>query len=242
MSLFTVVTSFSEAGWESYGRECVRSFREFWPSSVRLICYWEGKCPDEISEGWNLEFTEPCASFLERHKDNLIVQGKSQSALSPWGPKARNDGYSFRHDAYKFARKVFAVAHAAREVECGKLFWLDADTVTFGAFPERLLNEILPDTVSLAYLSRQPYHSELGFVGYNLDRIECHAFINAYEAAYSEDCFLRFPYWDDCDVFDALVRIFEPACALIEHTSRSQPFDNSILGNYMTHLKGRRKQ
>jgi hypothetical protein len=195
-----------------------------------------------VSEGWNLELTEPCASFISRHSENLIVQGRSQSAHSPWGPKARAFGYSYRHDAYKFARKVFSVAHASRHVELGKLFWMDADVVTHKQVPEGLLCDLLPDEVSLTYLARPRSYSELGFVGYNLNRVETHAFITAYEAMYSEDRFLTLPHWTDCHVFDHLVDKLNPACGLIAHTNDGQPFDHSILGTYMTHYKGPRKR
>lgn len=242
MSLHTVVTSFSERGWEEYGQACVRSFKAHWPASVRLICYWENKRPPGVWEGWNLELTEPCASFIARHADNQIVQGKSQSALSPWGPKARAHGYSFRHDAFKFGRKVFAIAHASRHVELGKLFWLDADVVTNNPVPETLLDDLLPDDVSLSYLARPRSYSELGFVGYNLNRLETHSFITAYEAMFSEDGFLALPHWTDCHVFDHLVEKLSPVCGLIAHSNDGQPLDHSVLGQYMTHYKGPRKK
>lgn len=236
------MTSFSPQGWEEYGCNFVSTFREFWPPSVRLICYWEGECPDEVGEGWNLLEIEPCASFIERHRDNLIVQGRSQSPRSPWGSAARLKGYAFKYDAYKFARKVFAVAHASRHVDLGKLFWIDADVITHTAFPTWLLHELLPDHVSLSYLARDGYHSELGFVGYNLDHVETHAFIMAYESTYADDLFfVRHQHWTDCHVFDDLVAKYNPVCSLIPHSSHAQPFDRSILGKYMTHRKGLRK-
>lgn len=239
--MFTVVTSFSRAGWECYAHDFVRSFREFWPQDIRLICYWEGECPDDVGEGWNLEALEPCASFLDRHKDNLIVQGRSQSAVARWGAAARAKGYAFKYDAYKFARKVFAVAHASRQVEFGKMFWIDADVITHTPMPIALLNALLPDHVSVCYLPREGYHSELGFVGYNLDRVETHAFLMAYETTYADDLFLSHEHWTDCHIFDDLVKQHKPAREYIAHSSHAQPFDNSILGKYMTHRKGARK-
>lgn len=239
--VFSVITSFSRQGYEDYGRDFIRTFKTFWPASVRLLCYWEGECPDEVSEGWNLELLEPCKSFLERHRDNPIVQGKSQSHLSPWGPKARAYGYSYRNDAYKFARKVFAVAHAAREIEIGKLFWIDADVITRSSVPEGLLEVLLPDKTSLCYLARRETHSELGFVGYNLNRPETHDFIKTYEETFAEDRFFNYRYWTDCHVFDALIQTLHPRHIAIPHTNRGHPFDYSILGSYMTHLKGPRK-
>jgi hypothetical protein len=241
--VLTVITSFGTTGYELYGRGFIETFRQFWPASVKLICAWEGPGPHAV-DGFDLLETEPCASFIRRHKSNPVVHGKRNQLPAEWGKKARLKGYSFRHDAYKFGRKVFAVAQAARFCEGGKLFWIDADVRTHRPMPEAVLNMLLPDDVSLCYLSRDHwnYHSELGFVGYNLDRLETHAFIAAYEARYANDEFLDSPTgWDDCNQFDRLVEKTKPAVRHIAHGSNSQPFDDSILGRYMTHQKGSKK-
>jgi hypothetical protein len=95
--------------------------------------------------------------------------------------------------------------------------------------------------VALCYLKRDNYHSELSFVGYNLDHPHTHPFIDDYVARYAEDLFLGDPAWDDCNQFDRLVSRLSPSVKHIAHTSQGQPFDFSILGSFMTHLKGKRK-
>jgi len=240
VSLLTVITSFSPSGYELYGKAFLKSFGEFWPLTVKLLVAWEGERPSGF-QGFDLLKTEPCASFLARHKDNLAVAGLQEDERSPWGPKARREDYSFRHDAYKFSRKVFAVAHASRLIGYGKLFWIDADTVTHQRMSEDVLRHLLPDNVSLCYLARPRSYSELGFVGYNLQQKEARDFIQRYERRYADDEFFDDPAWDDCWQFDRLVRLYLPRCKMIPHTSQSQPFDNSVLGQYMTHLKGPRK-
>jgi hypothetical protein len=243
--MLSVVTSFGPQGWELYGRKFIDSYHEFWPLSARLIVYWEGERPDYPGEmdGFDLLKLEPCKSFLERHANDEALKGKFEYPLSPWAPKARRLGYSFRHDAYKFARKVFAVAHAAREVERGRLFWIDADTVSHARVPDGLFASLLPDGVSLCYLSRSMwgYPSELGFVGYNLERRETREFIAAYESQYANDDFMRDPAWDDCSQFDRLCECLAPHANLIAHNSPAQPFDRSVLGKFMRHNKGKRK-
>lgn len=239
--MLTVVTSFGREGYTQYGRRFIESFREFWPSDVTLICAWEGPCPEPGLNGFDLLETEPCGSFLERHKDNLIVQGKKDDAPAQWGPKAKREGYSFRHNAYKFGRKVFAVAAAAKYIEGGRLFWVDADVFTHAPVAKAMLHALLPDDVSLCYLKRQRYHSELGFVGYNLQRKETRDFIAAYQHQYASDEFLKDQYWDDCNQFDYLVSKLSPSTKTITHARDAQPFDDSILGSYMRHNKGKRK-
>lgn len=240
--MFTVVTSFSQRGWNAYAHAFVDSFYAHFPEDVALLAYWEGATPEYGGwlPGYDLLSIQPCAAFLGRHVSNEIVQGKIEGRAA-WGPKARREGYSYRHNAFKFARKVFAVADAARRVGRGRLFWIDADVVVETQVPRDLLINLLPGSVSLCYLARNRFHSECGFVGYNLDRLETRAFITAYEAEYAEDKFLNRPHWDDCSVLDALVKERNPSVKPIAHTDRAQPFDHSILGQYMTHLKGKRK-
>ena len=238
--MLTVVTSFSPGGYEQYGQRFVETFRQFWPASVRLICAWEGVGPLGL-DGFDLLGSVKFKSFLERHKYNPVIAGLKEGQQR-WSPKSKLKGYSFRHDALKFSRKVFAIAQVAKYVQGGKLFWIDADVRTHSPVPERLLHAVLPDDVSLCYLKREGYHSELGFTGYNLDRDEARQFIGAYQWLYSSDEFLDLPYWDDCNVFDWLIEQTKPVVKCIHHTSQPQPFDNSILATCMTHKKGKRKE
>jgi len=209
---------------------------------VRLLVYYEGQRPDGITEGFDLLQLKRASAFLDRHKDNLVVQGiEVKDDMPTWTGKARQRGYNFRSDAYKFCRKVFAVAHAAKTANSRRLFWINADVETMRPVPHRLFGDVLPDGYDLSRLYRERYHSECGFVGYNLDNGATRSFIEAYEKQYSTDAFLKDVAWDDCNQLDYLVKKLPVRCYNIQHRSRPQPFDNSILGHYMTHHKGARK-
>ena len=240
--MLTALTSFSPEGYELYGKRFIESFHQFWPADVQLICAWEGQPPQQDLCGFDLTASDPARAFLARHRTDPIVHGLLDIPPARWGPKAKKEGYSWRHDAYKFSHKVFAICRTAQLLEHGKLFWLDADIVTHKPIGEAFLHGLLPDSASLCYLNRQPYFSsELGFVGYNLERAEVEAFLMAYEYVYASDEFMQLQFWDDCNVFDQLIRRLEPVIAPIPHRSRSQPFDFSPLAACMTHLKGKRK-
>lgn len=237
---YSVVTSFGPAGWDLYGKTFVETFHKFWPPQVRLLCAWEGQAPLPDLLGFDLLNTEPARSFLDRHKDDPMIAGRVPHPKWPWGKKWKD--YNFKFDAYKFARKAFALTTAARCIEGGKLFWLDADVCTHAPVPISLLDDVLPDGVSLSYLARPDYtHSECGFIGLNLDRHETRMFLTAFEDTYASDEFLNLKTWHDSFVFDWLVAKYLPTTYHLRHTSRAQPFDRSILGRYMTHLKGPRK-
>lgn len=239
--MISVVTSFSPQGYDLYGRRFIETFLRFWPQHVPLLVYYEGaeNCPAKC-EGVDLLETEPCRSFLARHGDNEFVKGRKQYPGRFWKHALRD--YNFRFDAYKFARKIFAISHAARRAQ-GKLFWIDADVVTRNRVPATLMDVLLPDDIALCYLPRPGYHSECGFVGYNLEVKPTRALIAAFEKLYAWDEFLGFDEWHDSYLFDRMVERFRPTTKLIAHNDRRQPFDAApLLIPYMTHLKGPRKE
>jgi hypothetical protein len=240
---YRVVTSFGPAGWELYGENFVKSYYRYWPSEIPLICAWEGQAPARHINGFDLLECEPARAFIERHKDDPRISGKAEHPNWPWGQKWIKKGYNYKFDALKFARKVFAIGAASRYMEQGKLFWIDADVRTHADVPAQLLEALLPDSASVCYLPRENWqHSECGFVGFNLDRIEARAFLTEFEDMYATDRFItECPCWHDSFVFDWLMEKRKPAACHIHNTSIAQPFDHSILGRYMTHLKGARK-
>src|SRR5262245_23580667 len=239
---YTVVTSFSPDGWDLYGKNFVDTFDLYWPMTVKLICAWEGQAPRSDLEGFDLLETYPARTFIDRYKDHLIVHGTKPHPRWEWDRKSLAKGYNFRFDAYKFARKVFALAAAARYVENGKLFWFDADVVTHAPVTLELLDAVLPDTAALSYLPRPDYsHSECGFIGVNLECPEARSFIVAFQQIYATGDFMDLKAWHDSYVFDWLVAAVNPPVFHLKHNSKAQPFDDSVLGTCMTHLKGRRK-
>lgn len=238
---YRVLTSFSPEGYELCGKNFIETFQKFWPNEVKLLCAWEGQAPMSHLDGFDLLNYTPAKDFFERHKNNPMIAGKQPHPNWPWGKKWKE--YNFKFDAYKFAHKIFAIGAAARFIEDGKLFWFDADVYTHRAVPIHLLDVLLPDSVSFSYLPRPDYtHSECGFIGINLDRLEARALVTKFEDAFANDSFIDdYECWHDSYVFDRLVEKMKPVVHHIQNTSRAQPFDNSILGEYMTHLKGRRK-
>ena len=153
----------------------------------------------------------------------------------------------FSRDAFRFANKVFAIRAAARttshEPRATRLFWLDADVVTFEPVPLTLLDEVLPPDVALSCLDRGPYPSECGFVGYNLAHPATLPFIEALASLYASDEVFKLQEWHDSYVFDWLRRKGNVPAHCIPYAAgqKRHPFVNSALGRYMDHLKGPRK-
>ncbi len=237
MTNISVVTSFSPAGYDLVGRDMVRTFKAYWPGTVPLICAYEGERPVEVEHGFDLLHAARCRAFLEQYKDNPFANGTKQVEGRYW---KRRMPYNFRFDAYKFARKVFAIGHVARNVS-GKLFWMDADVITRTPVPEALLHALLPDDEKVCCLLRPRSYSECGFVGYNLDLDPVRDMIHAFEQTFATGAFFQYAEWHDSHVFDRVLEQFKIKPFGIAHNDPAQPFDASVLGRYCTHLKGPRK-
>ncbi len=243
MSSVTVVTSCSLDGWNKYGQRFMQTYDRYWPLDVELHLVSEDvlSVPVEISTRravltWNLmQASEIARTFYERHKNKPESNGTGAQA-------ARTRGYNFRFDAVKFSKKVFAIKLIAdcltgAEVK-GRLIWVDADTITYKEVPRELLERMPPEGSALACLDRGRYHSECGWIAYDLGHPAAHAFISHFAELYSTDAVFTLQEWHDSWVFDWLRRKTHVPSHHIPHKSQGHPFVHSELGKYMDHLKG----
>lgn len=239
--MINVVTSCSAKGWEKYGSRFVTSFHQHWPASVKLHLVSEDPLPVSGVEFWS----------LYKHDNWLKFFGRSERWMSGAGDSPRPEGigrnwrdktgYNFRFDAYKFSKKVFAIELVSQVVKTGRLLWIDADTLTFDPVPEELPVNVLPNGYALSCLQRPGYHSECGFVGYNLDESATHLFIKDFSGLYHTGEVFKLAEWHDSWVFDWLRNKKQTKTYAIPHKSSGHPFINSELGRYMDHMKGKRK-
>jgi hypothetical protein len=228
----------------------IESFIRHWPHAVNFYGYCEHFLVDDISP--NVHFRsleESCPSlvvFKERHQENPKAHGKE--ILEGLDARGKRRGKGFRWDAVRFAHKVYAVTHAGRTLTEDVMFWMDADTITFERIPPSFLDRLLPDENYLCYLGRpKKDYTECGFVGYNLRHRANEAFMARFQQYYDEDLIFDESEWHDAYIFDIVRREFEESGA-VENRSLtpthvgSHAFINSELGNYMDHLKGKRKE
>lgn len=242
--MLSIVTSCSLQGWKETGEACVDSLHRYWPSEVALhvvtedyqLFNHEQRYAGRQVTFWDLLAHDPARQFLERHQNNRMARGKGAPT------RRENHGYSFRHDAYKFSKKVFAIEQVAWAQRTGRLLWLDADTVTFTQVPLSLFAQLPPQDFALAHLARKNYHSECGFIGYNLDDRSALKFICDFAALYSTDQVFKLKEWHDSWVFDHMIKVSGIKAYQIPHTNVSHPFVCSVLGHYMDHKKGARKK
>jgi hypothetical protein len=101
----------------------------------------------------------------------------------------------------------------------------------------------------VSYLGRgEKYHSECGWVAYNLDKSECREFIRDFVNMYNTDTIFKEREWHDSYIFDVLRKQIQQRCHFHNlNPSREDkglaghPFINSELGKHMDHVKGDRK-
>lgn len=233
----TVITSFNGRGWQVYGREFIKTFRQFWPK-VRLVVYYEGTMPNiqrPENEIWRDMFdAADLRDFLETIERMPCLCGNFPGK------------YDINYDA-RMARKTFIQAHAAKEYG-GKIFWLDADSITHATVPDDFLDTVLPDDKLCCFLSREGwYYTESGFIGFNTQHPDCGRFFHAYTQMFLSGLIFVQRRWHDCEAFDVVRHAlnkpdaFHNLCPGIPKGTM-HPFVNSVLGSYMDHKKGPRKR
>jgi len=154
--------------------------------------------------------------------------------------------YNINYDA-KMCRKVFIQCHAA-ELYGGKVFWIDADTVTHSKVPEDFLDTVLPDDKFNCYLGRDGwYYTESGFIGFNTKHPLANKFLKGYRNVVESGWIFTLPGWHDCYAFDATRGMSKQPEAFV-NLAKDVPHGtmhvqaNSVLEKYMWHLKGTRKE
>lgn len=248
MPAVSVVTSFSALGYEKYGRRCLETFHANCPKEWQLHIISEDKIDSfPVFEGrrvltYNLyEESFRAKTFYLLYGQKLEVSGRGKIGSDKRRNRHWRTGYSFRHDALKFSKKVFALHIAERNTSGGRLIWLDADTVVKRPIQLDLVNQLNPPGYAISYFDRSPYHSECGFVIYNLDVIGTRKFIEDFANLYYSGRVFELWEWHDSWVFDWLRKQSGLQCYAIPHKKSGEPIRDSVLGEYLDHLKGNRK-
>jgi len=246
---YTVITTFHPAGWELYGQKMIDAFERFWPQDVDLWVYAERCNPTKQRSNTHvidLESASPrMMAFKGRHRDNPRARGDA-------GPDGTYDNKKqFRWDAIRFCHKVYAIDHALKHAQGDWLIWLDADSHTHTPVTHALLEQVCPANVFASYLGRgEKYHSECGWIAYNLHHPQLSLFNQRLLSLYDTDELFNLAEWHDSFLWDHVRREFQDRELIKMHNlnpadpsqgKAGHPFINSVLGTVMDHMKGDRK-
>jgi len=262
------ITSYKPGCWDQYAKKGIEAMAKNLPDEIDLVVYAEEKIPacDYERIKWiDLNNAEPeLFKFKTRHKNDPVANGKLGNVeggvrrlpeLQKLGGLDKNKE-SFLWDAVRFANKVFCVINAVRNsLDYNYVVWLDADTNIFRPMPFEFITKLLPQNTMVTYLGRENptlndggKYPECGFVGYNLQHPETQNFINEWERLYKDDSVFTILEWHDSYVFWHLTKKFRQE-KLIEVNDIGKwvgvkghhVFVNSVLGQYIDHMKGDRK-
>lgn len=245
---YTVVTTFNNQGLKQYGQRMIDTFEQYWPKEIELVACTEHCQPVITNPNVRtydlLKLSTPLNTFIQRHRNNPQAHGLDGP------PEVFNPKKSFRWNAVRFAYKIYAISLVANYTSGGWLIWLDADTCTHSNITTDNLAQLCPADAMISYLGRgENYHSECGWVGYNLDYPETRNFIQDLVSMYNQDRIFELPEWHDSYVWDVIRRKYQTQNQFYNLSGTLQkpgraghPFINSELGQFMDHLKGDRKK
>ena len=254
MKTLSVITTFPPNRWNAYARRMLESHVQFWPEDVKLYAYHEGPQPNLHHEKIvyvDIEAVNPeLVAFKNKHRNDPVANGEIQEI--PGGvrrdPRAGGNDKgkgSFLWDAVRFSHKTFAVAHAIKNIDTDYILWLDADTYTFQPITTKFVIGLLPEDKLVNYLGRGNTYPECGWVCYNKRHPLIEKFIFEWVKLYTTDAIFKELEWHDSYLFwqilkkvapDQGVDIGKGAGARGHHI-----FINSVLGDYIDHMKGKRK-
>ena len=244
---YTVITTFNQSGLDTYGQRMIDSFEQYWPTDVDLVVYAENCRPrttrPNVSTVNLLANSPGLRSFVQRHANNDLAHGRAGP------PDVFNPKKQFRWDAVRFSYKVFSVALGASMLSDRWMIWLDADTRTHSVVDHAWLSRVCPQDAMISYLGRgESYHSECGWVGYNLDNSGTRMFIDDFRSMYDTDEIFKHPEWHDSYIWDTVRKRYQSDhkfhnlnSAWQDKNLAGHPFINSDLGLCMDHAKGSRK-
>lgn len=246
----SVVTTFHEEGLKKYGQRMINTFCENWPEEVTLHIYPELCNP--VIRNHNrvtlkrLEELSDLMSFKEKWKN--VPKANGDVSTDPVRNKRKDAGKGFKWDAVRFAHKVYAIFHCARETDADVLFWMDADTVCHSPITKETIEKFCPMTQDIGFLGREGKYTECGLYSMNLRSSAVQNFLREFQRMYddAEHGIFTLSEWHDSFVFDAVRNKFRGKLRENNWSSgiisgEGHPLINSEWGAYLDHLKGDRK-
>lgn len=244
--MVTIVSSWGPSGASLYGERFMRQAAESWGSDITFLLYLEetaGVYPTSLPPNILVRpFFDTAWTAWSQRIDQPQYKGKGPERAKLKSHEIEA-GYSYRWDAWKFSRKVFALADAADNCNDDFLIWLDGDTVVRpGKFIDGDWLTGIIDGAHICYLGRERPHSETSFLSF--DKHAMRTFPAEMRAVYTTMVFENSDLgWTDSDVFD-YVRL--SSFFMFRNLTRGEPrgavFERSQLGARLEHLKGNRKE
>ena len=204
-----------------------------------------------IRDSVNIEDVNPdLVRFKNKYKNDPVANGEINEIAggvrrNPNAGKNDKGKGSYLWDAVRFSHKTFAVDHAIKNINVDYILWLDADTFTFRNITTKFVTDLLPTDKLVNFLGRGAKYPECGWVCYNRRHPKVKDFMKTWTDLYNKDTIYNELEWHDSYLFWQILKRVAPndgvdigkgAGAKGHHV-----FINSVLGEYIDHMKGKRK-
>ena len=240
-NLFTVVTTFNEAGWSRYAKNFAETMDKALPVGICILLYYEGARPGgDFSD--RVKFVSFDASCGEKHNR---FRGIAQPFENHIKNKKKNTA-PFKFEAVRFAHKYYACEDAMKQLQTRYLIWIDEDVVARKSVPEEFFKHIINDGLYWSRIGRGTDYPECGFMVWDSEHEVHQNYWKMMEAMYDGGALFKLSEWHDSYVWWTVEAISEAGIgrSIGYNLGDDQPghaFVRGILGEYFDHLKGDRK-
>jgi len=260
MQEITVVTTFHKPGLDLYGQRFLDSFAENVDKRIKLLVYAEDCSPvvndtDQIIILDAKQVLPKLTAFKERWGNVPKANGIPPDDIKARRPRDWNK--KFKWDAVRFANKTYAVFDASNKAK-DWLVWMDADSYIHSPWSYEDFVALLPEDKWLTYVGRgkgSQTWPECGFYGMNLNHPICSLFLVEFELMYedAENGMFKLEEWHDSYIFgEVLNRTLAANTNVLDYSAEmylkeaktgggGHPLINTVLGKWIDHMKGDRK-
>ena len=249
-----VVTTFPIEDYELYGKKFISTFTKHWPKDYRLIVYTDEMV--DVPRGECILIKDACPAiqqFIDRNKDDPKKCGREK--VKGWKAKHIQKGYNYKFDSIKWVYQAMVPYYAytrhviSRNGMMAKsndeyFIWMDGDVYTKRKISKYFIPKLL-DGHSIAYLGRENTHTECGFIAFSINPSAGKLIFDWFKLFASDEIFKK-PYWNSAHAFDYALeystsrRVGDPLN--LTPGLNGHVWHKCILGTYMDHLKGNRKE
>ena len=260
MTNITVVTTFHKAGLDLYGQRFLESFAQRVDKRIKLLAYAENCLPvnpdpEQITILEAVKELPKLNAFKSKwknvpHANGDITNHPARKGRKDWQKK-------FKWDGVRFANKVYAVFDAC-ERSTDWCVWMDADTFVHSDWSYDDFVKLLPSDKWITYVGRgkgSQTWPECGFYGMNLKHGACQTFLEEFERMYedAEKGMFKLVEWHDSFIFGNIVNrmkvlrpeVLDYSADMYLKEAKSggggHPLINTVLGKWIDHMKGDRK-
>lgn len=156
-----VITTFSEDGYNLYGKKFIDTWCKYWPENYILRIYAEHELvvSDTRVEVVDLHTASPELVNFKEYSYKLSESTKDK--------KLRNNYYR----TVKWCHKVYAIKHALQDKRYNHLIFLDADTETTKQVPENTLEPLTDNCLFAVHFEsiKGNRHYETGLIIFNYE-------------------------------------------------------------------------